>query len=82
VRCFVQSYGWFEDHDSLYIAMEYLELGDLSRHVLLEGPLSEQDTRSITSQILEGIQFMHDNDFAHRDMKPQVRSMMESLWQC
>ena len=53
--------------------MEYIELGDL--HQVLDGEpaLSEPDTQAITFQILEGVSFMHDNDFAHRDLKPHVR---------
>lgn len=73
-HCFVKSYGWYEDNDSLYIAMEYLELGDLQHSMQSNPHLSEHDGAVITSQILEGLEFMHENDFAHRDLKPQVRS--------
>ncbi|KAJ5682923.1 kinase-like protein [Penicillium macrosclerotiorum] len=66
--CFVRSSGWFEDTESIFIAMEYIPKGDLSEH--LAGPLPEVEARKITYQILEGIQFMHENSFAHRDLKP------------
>jgi serine/threonine protein kinase len=53
--------------------MEYFDLGDL-HHCLSEmGSLPELAAQIITSQILEGIFFMHDNDFVHSDLKPQVR---------
>jgi len=48
--------------------MEYLELGDLQNH--LARPLHESDARDITSQVLEGLQIMHENGFVHRDLKP------------
>ena len=68
--CFVKSFGWYESDDSIFIAMEYFPLGDLESH--LSPRLPENDVQQITSQILEGLSFMHDNGFAHRDLKPTV----------
>ncbi|KAF7525619.1 hypothetical protein G7054_g11019 [Neopestalotiopsis clavispora] len=67
-HCFVQSHGWFERGDFVFISMEYLVHGDLQRH--LQAPLKESETKQITSQVLEGLTFMHDNGFVHRDLKP------------
>ena len=50
--------------------MEYLPYGDL--HKYISSPLPEKEGQHIVSQILEGLDFMHDNDFAHRDLKPDV----------
>ena len=50
--------------------MEYLEHGDLQKH--LTGPLPEVEAKEISSQLVEGLVFMHDNGFAHRDLKPGV----------
>ena len=50
--------------------MEYLPNGDL--HKYLTSPLPETEGQDIVSQILEGLQFMHDSGFAHRDLKPAV----------
>jgi serine/threonine protein kinase len=50
--------------------MEYFPLGDLQNH--LSPPLLEKDVQQITSQVLEGLLFMHENGFAHRDLKPTV----------
>ena len=50
--------------------MEYLPRGDLHQH--LSSPLSEEQGQQIVFQILEGLQFMHDMGFAHRDLKPAV----------
>ncbi|CAH0047719.1 unnamed protein product [Clonostachys solani] len=67
-HCFVQSFGWYDSQDYLYIAMEYLPHGDLSRY--LKNPLPEAETSLIILQVLEGLEFMHKNKFAHRDLKP------------
>ena len=50
--------------------MEYLQIGDLSK--LMTKAFPEVDVRRIVAQLVEGLVFMHDNGFAHRDLKPQV----------
>ena len=50
--------------------MEYLQHGDL--HQYLTTPLPENEGQLIVAQILEGLHFMHDKGFAHRDLKPAV----------
>ena len=50
--------------------MEYLPNGDL--HRCLNSPLPEKQGQDIVFQILEGLVFMHDNWFTHRDLKPAV----------
>ncbi|KAI3330104.1 kinase-like domain-containing protein [Ustulina deusta] len=70
VDSFVEFYGWFESKDALFIATEYCRYGDLKRFVKDNGSIPEPQVQVITDQILQGIIFMHDNDFAHRDLKP------------
>jgi serine/threonine protein kinase len=56
--------------------MEYLPFGSLQNHLSLDSTkpvLNERECSEIVSQILEGLRFMHENDFAHRDLKPAVR---------
>ncbi|KAH8896382.1 kinase-like protein [Thozetella sp. PMI_491] len=68
VHCFVKSFGWFENPEAVFIAMEFFELGDLQRHMV--NPFSENEVCIISSQLSEGLAFMHGNHFAHRDLKP------------
>ncbi|KAF2494767.1 calcium/calmodulin-dependent protein kinase type 1B, partial [Lophium mytilinum] len=49
----------------------------------LAKPLPELEVQQITFQILEGIAFMHENGFAHRDLKPTnilVKSTGPDWW--
>jgi serine/threonine protein kinase len=70
---FVEFLGWFEDFQSVYLAMEYIPLGDLEQHVpQSSGPLVEPEIKAITKQILEGLKIMHLESFVHRDLKPKV----------
>ncbi len=50
--------------------MEYFPLGDLEMYLGL--PLPETQAQRIVRQVLQGLVFMHENNFAHRDLKPQV----------
>ncbi|PUU79030.1 kinase-like domain-containing protein, partial [Tuber borchii] len=65
---FVEFLGWFEGPETLYIAMEYIEEGDLTKHI--GAPLLQETVRNISKQILEGLKVMHQQGIAHRDLKP------------
>src|ERR1700712_6036468 len=52
--------------------MEYCELGDLHKHLSSNPPLPEKEAQEVMFQILEGIRYMHEHEFAHRDLKPAV----------
>ena len=62
--------GWFETPETLYIAMEYLPEGDLTKH--LSSPLPQETVQTISKQVLEGLKVMHQGGMAHRDLKPAV----------
>ncbi|KAI9667449.1 MAG: hypothetical protein M1821_000265 [Bathelium mastoideum] len=68
--CFVKSFGWFALQDAFFITMEFLEQGDLAHHLRQAPELAENEAASIIHQVVEGLNFMHGNDFAHRDLKP------------
>ncbi|KAJ5729183.1 uncharacterized protein N7483_003691 [Penicillium malachiteum] len=79
--CFVKSSGWFETDDSFFICTEYFMLGDLQKYIY--EPFPEGEAQHITLQLLEGLDFMHSNGFAHCDLRPKnilVRSKDPEWW--
>ena len=57
--------------------MEYLPNGDLQQFLhATKSPMPEMEVLHIVAQILEGLNLMHENDFAHRDLKPAVSSVL------
>jgi hypothetical protein len=69
-QAFVTFLGWFDDDQHVYIAMEYFQFGTLDLYITQA--LKENDARTIALQLLEGVKIMHDEQFTHRDLKPQV----------
>lgn len=62
--------------------MEYIPLGDLERNVAARsGKIPEFEARDITQQILLGLEIMHGECFAHRDLKPQVIATVIAAFQ-
>ncbi|PPJ60976.1 hypothetical protein CBER1_02014 [Cercospora berteroae] len=66
---FTKCFGWYETSNTVFIAMEFLEHGDLQS--CSGNPSPEREMQSIASQVLEGLYFMHSQGYAHRDLKPQ-----------
>ena len=71
--CFVEFYGWFTDGPEVFLAMEFVQLGDLEKNVMAHsGKIPESEARDIAAQIISALEIMHAVKFAHRDLKPQV----------
>ena len=50
--------------------MEYVPLGDLTKHI--GKGLSQDVVHQIAYQVLDGLEIMHRLDIVHRDIKPSV----------
>ena len=72
--------GWFKDGYDIFLAMEYVQLGDLQKNVATVGKIPEHEARDIAEQILSGLEIMYAESFAHRDLKPQVFLPKHFLW--
>ena len=62
------------DSGNISVAMEYLSHGDLSGYATTG--LQEIEMKEITDNVLRGLEIMHGEGFAHRDIKPQVRKFL------
>ncbi|KAG0639771.1 kinase-like domain-containing protein [Tuber brumale] len=69
-KYFVQFFGWFEDPQCIYLAMEYIPLGDLDQ-CFRKKTFTEGRAKVLAWQLLQGLAIMHENGFTHRDLKPQ-----------
>jgi serine/threonine protein kinase len=67
---FVRSSGWYDDARNVFIAMEFVKHGDLQQYV--GRPMPEAEMQLIVSQVLSGLSYMHNLNYAHRDLKPAV----------
>jgi len=55
----------------LYILMEYHPIGSLKDYIVdRDDMLTEQDSRVIADQILDALEYLHENSIIHRDLKP------------
>jgi serine/threonine-protein kinase len=66
----VAVYEYGEDAQYAFIAMEYVEGGSLRQYFERKVRFEERDLVSIMAQLLEALQYAHDQGVWHRDIKP------------
>jgi len=66
----VAVYEYGEDAQYAFIAMEYVEGGSLRQYFERKIRFEERDLVSIMAQLLEALQYAHDQGVWHRDIKP------------
>jgi len=66
----VTIYDADQQGDTFYIAMEFVEGGDLRRLINARTRLSVEDVVHIGKQICEALQAAHEQGIVHRDIKP------------
>lgn len=62
-----------------FLAMEYVDGGDLHRRTLA-GEMTPERARTVIAQICEALQFAHGHGVIHRDIKP-ANILITSDWQ-
>jgi len=71
----ISYYGSFEVKSEqvfsskVYLVMEYMTGGSLSKIIELYKPLTESAIRNYTHQMLKGLAYLHKQKFIHRDIK-------------
>jgi serine/threonine protein kinase len=58
--------------------MEYLAKGDLETYLDKSPRVPEDECRHIIAQVATGLEHMHTEGFAHRDIKPGVRQRLNA----
>ena len=69
----VKYFGVYEDECHIHILMEYLKGYDLSKIITLKqyNSYDEKDICEIICQLLNALNFIHNQNIIHRDIKPE-----------
>ena len=66
----VNLYLTFQDEDYLYMIMDYLEGGDLRKH-MSHKIFNIKEIKFVAACIIIGLEFLHSKGIIHRDIKPE-----------
>jgi len=64
-----QLYAYFAEGETFYLVQEYIEGVTLTEKVKQNGPLSEYEVTSILESLLQVLDYVHQNQIIHRDVK-------------
>lgn len=60
----------FEENNTAYYVMDYVEGETLKQMVARKGSLNPQEAKPLIAQLLDAVQAVHDSGMLHRDLKP------------
>ena len=61
----------FEANNTVYYVMQFLGEETLDRYVKRQGGLSEPEAMGITCEVAEALDYLHDQNMNHLDVKPE-----------
>ncbi|GLV37690.1 Calcium/calmodulin-dependent protein kinase I [Carabus blaptoides fortunei] len=67
----VQLLETFEDKSKVYLVMELVTGGELFDRIVEKGSYTEKDASDLIRQVLEAVDYMHEQGVVHRDLKPE-----------
>jgi serine/threonine-protein kinase len=59
-----------DDGDTVAFVMEYIEGETLKEYIERKGKLSDEEIKTIFTQMLEAVGYVHEQNLVHRDIKP------------
>lgn len=62
----VRVYELIETKTKIYFVMEHAKGGELFERIIAKGHYSEADAKTIVSNILSALDYLHDMNVAHR----------------
>ncbi|KAJ8129198.1 hypothetical protein O1611_g4434 [Lasiodiplodia mahajangana] len=65
---YIEHFDW--DVHQFIIIMEYVPGGDLGKLIQDHGPITEPHVKTIATQLVDALGYLHDNRITHRDVKP------------
>lgn len=68
----------FEYNNTVYYVMQYLDGGEMSKHIEREGALSEARALSLIRPVAEAVELIHKDHLLHLDIKPENIVLMTS----
>ncbi|CAE6520067.1 unnamed protein product [Rhizoctonia solani] len=69
--CIMALYDLQETETEFYLALEYIEGGELFDYIVSRGRLPEPEVLFYFKQILYGLDYCHRFNISHRDLKPE-----------
>ena len=67
----VQLYEIIETPKQFYLIMEFANNGELFEYIVNHGKVKEQQASRFFSQVLAGLEYLHNLGVSHRDLKPE-----------
>ena len=67
----IQLYDIMESKTNLYFVMEYCKGGELFDFIVKKKRLTEEEACIFFHQIINGIEYLHNQGIIHRDLKPE-----------
>jgi serine/threonine protein kinase len=67
----VRLYDMFEDRSHFYLAMEFIQGGELFDRISKKTCYNELEAKTCCRIILSAVKHCHDNNIVHRDLKPE-----------
>lgn len=67
----VQLFETYEDKSKVYLIMELVTGGELFDRIVEKGSYTEKDASNLIRQVLEAVDYMHEQGVVHRDLKPE-----------